>query len=89
MVVPYQTFRLKLVYQSILFRKLPVEIGILFLVPPAVEPDGTYFTVVGEQFGQLVVHELIITAPVAGRIRSSGSSSGSTPGSILAVPVDV
>ena len=89
MVVPNQASRLQAVYHGILPGQLPVKIRILVLVPPAIKPNGTYFSIIGEQLGQLIVHEFIVAVPVALRIRSSRSTSGASPRSIFAIPVDV
>ena len=56
---------LELVDESVLLVELPVEWGwILVTVPLSVEPDGADFTIVCEQLGQLLIHEVIICRPV-------------------------
>ena len=89
MVVADEAGWLQTVYECILFGQLPVEIGVLVLVPYAVKPDGIYFSVVGEEFGELVVHERIVALPVALRVGTTRSSACSSPYSVLAPPVDV
>ena len=75
--------------EGILLGQLPVEVGVLVLVPPAVEPDGTDGAVLGEQLGQLVVHEAVVGGPVTLRVGATRTATGATPRSILALPVDV
>ena len=65
MIISDQTPRLELMNQSILFGQFPIKVFILILIPPAVEPDSTYGTVVCKQFRQLVIHKLIIAFPVS------------------------
>ena len=89
MVVPYQTSRLQAMYQRILFRQLPVKIRISILVPPAIEPDSTYRTVVRQQLCQLVIHKSIIAFPVSFRIRPSGSTPCTSPRCVFTIPVDM
>ena len=58
---------LQTVNEGILLVELPVEgrrVGIV--LPLTVKPDGADWTIVGEQFGQLVVHEFVILRPVGG-----------------------
>ena len=89
MVVPNEASRLKLVYQFILSGQLPIETGVLILIPPAVKPDGAYRPVVGEQLRQLIVHEAVITCPVTFRIGTTRPPTRSSPRAILAIPVNV
>src|SRR3712207_3509887 len=89
MVVPYQTSRLKPMNQFILSGKFPIESGILILIPPSVEPNSAYGSVVGQQFRQLIIHELIISRPVSFRIRASRTTSGTPPRIIFPCPVEM
>ena len=60
-------------YEGVLFGQLPVKrhaVGIV--VPFTVKPYSSYFTIVGEQFGELAVHESVVGVPVA----QSGVSAG-------------
>ena len=66
-VVTDETCGLQAVDEGILLVELPIEghgVGVMF--PLAVKPDGTDGSVVGQQLGQLVVHELVVLAPVGG-----------------------
>ena len=89
MIVAYKASGLQLVYQLILTRQLPVEIGILILIPPAVEPNGTYRAIVGEQLRQLVVHKLIIARPVAFGVRTACPPTRASPRIVFTIPVEV
>ena len=62
-IVTDQATRLDFVDHRILLIQLPVLIE--RLVPPAVEPDRSDRAVVGQQFGELVVHKIPIVAPLA------------------------
>ena len=89
MVVANETGGLQTVDEGILLGQLPVEVGVFLVVPPSVKPDGTNLTIVGKQLGQLVVHKLVIALPVALGAGSAGSSSGASPGVVLAIPVQM
>ena len=89
MIIAYHTGGLQPMNQRILFRQLPVEIGIDILIPPAIKPYCAYLAIMGEQFGKLVVHKLVVTLPVTLRIRATGSPARSSLRSILSIPVDV
>ena len=89
MIVAYHTGGLQPMNQRILFRQLPIEIGIDILIPPAIKPYCAYLAIMSQQFGKLVVHKLVVALPVALRIRASGSPARSSLRSILAIPVDV
>ena len=64
-VIAHKAGGLQAVDKGVLFRQLPIEIGVLILVPPAIKPDGSYGAVVGKKFGQLVVHKLVVAGPVS------------------------
>ena len=88
-VVAHQAAGLQVVNELILLLQLPVEgDGIHVVVPPAVEPDGPDLAVVGEQLGQLVVHEAIVCRPV-GAVEPLGPPARTACGIVLAGPVDV
>ena len=56
---------LEFVDERVLLVELPVEWGwILVTVPLSVEPDGADFTIVCEQLGQLLIHEVVVCRPV-------------------------
>ena len=56
--------------ESVLLIQLPIEgRGVSIVFPLAVKPDGANGAVVGQQFGQLVVHEAVVLRPVVrGRV---------------------
>ena len=67
-VVAYEACGLQAVDEGILLVQLPVKWrGISIMFPLAVKPDGAHGAVVGQQFGQLIVHELVVLGPVGGR----------------------
>src|SRR5574344_1811054 len=57
------------------------------MIPEAVEPYSTDLAIVGEQFGELVVHELIIRWPVSLRSIAVGAMSGASLRIVLTTPV--
>ena len=66
-IVANQACGLQTVDKGILLVKLPVKryrVGIVF--PLAVKPDGSNGSIVGQQLGQLVIHELVVLGPVGG-----------------------
>ena len=75
--------------KRILLWQLPIEVRILILIPPSIKPDTSHLTVVGKKFCKLVVHKLIVTLPVTLWIRAAGTSTCSSPNSILTIPVDM
>ena len=72
---------------GILFRQLPIESGILIMIPPTVEPDGTDRSVIGQQLSNLIIHKLIIRFPFS-MGRTSRTTSG-PPQRIIIVPVPI
>ena len=72
---------------GILFRQFPVKAGVSILIPPSVKPNGSYRTIISQQFRQLIVHELIIAFPVSLRIRTSCTTSCTSPRIIFPRPV--
>ncbi len=64
-IVTNKTRRLQAVYQRILFVELPVKRHrILVMVPPSVKPYCANLAVIGEQLGELSVHEIVISRPI-------------------------
>ena len=64
-IVTNQAGGLQAVDERVLLVQLPVKGGRVGVVLPlAVKPDGAHGAVVGQQLGQLVVHELVIVGPV-------------------------
>ena len=89
-VVTYKTSRLQLVYEFVLAGQFPVKgYGILFVVPPTVEPDRTDIAILGEQFGQLGIHEVIVLLPVGIVTSLAALCACTSHGIIVAHPVDV
>src|SRR5262245_37964311 len=62
MVAANQRRRLKFVNQRVGALELPVGVG---FVPHAVKPNASHVAVVGQQLGELRIHELQITIEVA------------------------
>ena len=89
MIVAHQASRLQTMNQTVLPRQLPVEIRILILIPPTVKPYRPYLAIIGEELGELVVHELIVALPVAQRVRATCATTRSAPHGILTIPVDM
>ena len=56
-VVDNQAGGLQAVNQRVELVEPPVEVGVAVLVPDAVEPDGPHLAVVGQQLGELRLHE--------------------------------
>ena len=89
-VVTHKTSRLQLVYEFVLSRQFPVKgYGILFVVPPTVEPDRADIAILGEQFGQLGIHEVIVLLPVGIVTSLAALCACTSHGIIVAHPVDV
>ena len=89
MVVYDQAAWLQTMDKRILLWQLPIEVRILILIPPSVKPDTSHLTVVGKKFCKLVVHKLIVALPVTLWVRAAGTSTRSSPNSILTIPVDM
>ncbi len=90
MVVSYEAPRLQVVYHAVLLFQFPVEgYGVAVVVPPSVEPYGADFSVAGEQFGNLPVHEVVVCRPVGFCGVTSGSVAGPSLGIFVARPVEV
>ncbi len=78
--------RLQAVDQGVRVRQPPVGIG---LVPHPVEPSPADGAVVGEQLGQLAVHEVQVAVPVAA-LGPAGLVSGPAPRPVVRmVPVEL
>ena len=56
-VVGHETAGLQAVDKAVLLVETPVKLGVVLLVPVAVKPDGTDGAIVGEQLGELMLHE--------------------------------
>ena len=89
MVVHDQATWLQAMDKRILLWQLPIEVRILILIPPSIKPDTSHLAVVGKKFCKLVVHKLIVALPVTLWIRAAGTSTCSSPNSILTIPVDM
>ena len=89
MVVYDQAAWLQAMDKRILLWQLPIEVRILILIPPSIKPDTSHLTVVGKKLSKLVVHKLIVALPVTLWVRASGTSTCSSPNSILTIPVDM
>ena len=59
------------------------------MIPPTVKPYRPYLAIIGEELGELVVHELIVAFPVALRVRATCATTRSAPHGILTIPVDM
>ena len=72
-VVGHEALGLQFVDEPVLLVESPVEgRGVAVVVPPAVEPDAVHAPVVGQQFGELLLHKLeipIVVLPVGGASR--------------------
>ena len=67
-VVADEAGGLQTVNQGILFVELPIKWGrVGVMLPFTIKPDGADGTIVGQQLGQLVVHEFVVLRPVGGR----------------------
>ena len=89
-VVANQARRLQAVNHIVLWAKLPVKRnGVAIVVPKTVEPNGTNLAVASEQFGELLVHKVVIVRPIGvfGFLASAQTSSAGRI--ILARPVDM
>ena len=88
MVVADKTCRLQPVNMVVKSAQFPVEIRILVLIPHSVKPDGSYFSVAGQQFRQLAFHEFVVVRIADGCTRSAGTPTGAASRRIVAPPVD-
>ena len=91
MVIANEALWLKVVDESILLVELPIERdAILVAVPFAVEPYSANLAIVGEQLGELRVHEVIIGRPVGFFIVASNDIAAcASNGVFVACPVDM
>ncbi len=88
-VIADKAGRLQKVYQFVLRRQLPVEIGVSVLIPHPVEPYGSYLAVTGKQLGQLSIHERVVGVPVYLGLGTSRTQPRAAAGCIGAPPVDM
>ena len=65
MVVSYEASGLQTLDEGVLFLESPVEF-LLFVVPHAIEPDGSNRAIIGQKLSQLTIHESIIALPIRG-----------------------
>ena len=89
-VVANQARRLQAVNHIVLRTKLPVKRnGVAIVVPKTVEPNGSNLAVASEQFGELLVHKVVIVRPVGVFGFLASAQTGSTGWIVLARPVDM
>ena len=89
-VVGHEAVRLDAVDEPVLLLKLPIERSrVAVMVPESVKPDAAYLAVIGEEFPELGVHELVICLPVRlGRVLS-GREAGASGRIVIPSPVNV
>ena len=73
--------------QRILFFQLPIESS--RMIPNTIEPYSTNRAIIRQEFGQLIIHELIVSLPVFFAFRTTGSFTCSTYWIVLTLPVEV
>ena len=74
--------------QRVELAQAPVERGVAVLVPHAVEPDGPHLAVLGEQLGELRLHEVEIGVGVLLFRGAARAEARAAARSVLAPPVD-
>ena len=89
-IIGHEAVRLDAVDEPVLLLKLPIERGgVAVVVPESVKPDAADFAVIGEEFPELGVHEIVICLPVRlGRILS-GREAGASGRIVIPSPVNV
>ena len=88
MVVTHEARRLNGVDMIVQPAEFPVEIRVLILVPPPVEPHGAHRTVTRQQFRELAFHKIVVTLVADRRAGAARSQPGPAARAVVAVPVD-